>query len=303
MLLRFLCAACAIFLSAMPLQAINIVFDYRYDTNGFFTSNPNAKVDLEAAGQFFDSLLTDSLSAITPTGSNTWSAVFTNPATGSSTSVDNLSIAANEILIFVGGASLTGSTLGEGGPGGYSDSGTQTWLNTIAGRGQAGALAASPTDYGPWGGMAQFNSSATWYFDPNPATKESFTGNDFYSVALHEIGHVLGIGTANSWNTDVASGKFTGANAKAQNGGAAVSLSADLAHWANGTMSTIYGTSAAQEAAMDPSLTTGTRKLFTTLDVAGLRDVGWTVVPEPSSAMLFAGFALVAVSRRNRHRR
>jgi len=295
---RPLCLALLLLLSVIPCRAINIVFDYSDDTNNFFASNPTAKVDLEAAGQFFDSLLSDSLTAINPSGSNSWTATFTNPSTGNSASVSNLSIAANEILIFVGGLSLSGSTLGEGGPGGYSASGSQSWLNTVGARGQTGALASAPTDFGPWGGSVQFNSSASWYFDPDPSTSESFSANDFYSVALHEIGHVLGLGTAGSWNADISNGTFTGANSEAAHGGTAVSLSADLAHWATGTMSTIYGTSTAQETAMSPALTTGTRKTFTTLDVAGLKDVGWMVVPEPSSTTLLLVAAAMAAGRR-----
>ncbi|MGC3990754.1 MAG: matrixin family metalloprotease [Chthoniobacteraceae bacterium] len=298
MLRRPLYLALFFIVSVLPGRAINIVFDYSDDTNNFFANNPTAKTDLEAAGQFFDSRLSDSLTAINSSGSNSWTATFTNPSTGNSTSVTNPSIAANEILIYVGGLSLSGSTLGEGGPGGYSASGSQSWLNTVAARGQTGALASTPTDFGPWGGSVQFNSSASWYFDPDPSTNESFSANDFYSVALHEIGHVLGLGTAGSWNADVSSGTFTGANSKAANGGVAVSLSADLAHWATGTMSTIYGTSTAQETAMSPALTTGTRKVFTTLDMAGLKDVGWIVVPEPSSGLLLLGVIAVSALRR-----
>jgi len=51
-----------------------------------------------------------------------------------------------------------------------------------------------------------------------------------------------------------------------------------------GTESTIRGTDIVQEAALDPSITLGTRKLFTDLDVAVLEDLGWNiaelVVPE-----------------------
>jgi hypothetical protein len=113
-------------------------------------------------------------------------------------------------------------------------------------------------------------------------------------VALHETGHVLGIGTADSWFANVSGATFAGPASTATFGGL-VPLEADGGHWASDTMSTIYGTSTAQEAAMDPDLTTGTRKVFTTLDMAGLQDVGWTLaaVPEPkSTALLLGGLAL-----------
>jgi hypothetical protein len=43
----------------------------------------------------------------------------------------------------------------------------------------------------------------------------------------------------------------------------------------------MYGTSAPQETAMDPTLTQGTRKFFTALDAAAMQDIGWTVIALP----------------------
>jgi len=163
----------------------------------------------------------------------------------------------------------------------------------VSQRGQLSATSGpSATDFAPWGGQITFNSDSSWYFDSNPSTTEAFSGNDFYSVALHEIGHVLGIGTADSWNDKVSGGNFTGVNAVAAFGGN-VPLASDHAHWAEGTKSTVMG--AVQEAMMDPTLTTGTRKLPTQLDFAALKDVGWqvTAVPLPSAVWLF-GSALIA---------
>ena len=51
-----------------------------------------------------------------------------------------------------------------------------------------------------------------------------------------------------------------------------------------------------QEAAMDPTLSAGTRKYFTELDWAGLADVGWEVVPGAalSSETAFASASIPA---------
>lgn len=283
------------------------MFDYTFDTNGFFTSHPTAKTDLDAAAQFFNANLTDALSAITPGGSDTWNVDFFDPSTGNgSVSVTDLTLLTGQIRIYVGGADLGAGTLGVGGPGGYSASGSNSFLDTLSTRGQTGVN--SDTDFAPWGGSISFSSTASWYFDTNPTTTESFSFNssDFYSVALHETGHVLGIGTANSWFANVSGTTFTGPASTAVFGGL-VPLEADGGHWASGTMSTIYGTSLGQEAAMDPELTTGTRKVFTTLDMAGLQDIGWTLaaVPEPKpTALLLGGFALfLAVESRRALRR
>jgi hypothetical protein len=296
---------CGLLLSAAAARAITIQFDYSFDTSGFFTSNPTAKTDLEAAAQFFDTHLTDTLTAITPGGSNTWTAKFFNPSTGISASVDNPSISQNEILVYVGAEDLGSGVLGEGGPGGFSTTGSQSFFDTVKGRGQSGALNSTPTDFGPWGGSVSFGTNVNWYFDANPSTTEAFgTESDFYSVALHELGHVLGIGTAGSWSTDVSGTNFIGPASEAAFGGP-VPLDNLSSHWADGTMSTIYGTSTSQEAAMSPTLTDGTRKVFTTLDMAGLKDVGWTLaaVPEPPTIWLAAAALFVWGTMRHCARR
>lgn len=284
---------------------VSISFDYTYDSGGFFSGANNvARTDLEAAGSALQSRLADTLSAIAPGGGNSWTAQFSNPATQVQQNVNNLSVAANTLVIFVGSLNLGASTLGLGGAGGFTASGTQSWLDTISMRGQAGA---PNTDVGPWGGSISFNSTAAWYFDPDPSSTESFAGqNDFYSVALHELGHVLGIGTATSWNNQIVGGQFTGPASKAVNGGNPVPLDSGGGHWANGLTSTLPGTSTLQEAAMDPSLTVGTRKYFTDLDFAGLQDSGWQVtpVPEPGQYALVFGLSLLgfaAYRRRSLH--
>lgn len=275
---------------------INIEFDYTYDTNSFF-ADPNRKLVLEAAAQVFESRLTDSLTAITSGAGGNFNAVFFNPsATGTDLTLNSFSVAADEIRVFVGASALGGNILGVGGYGGFGVSGNQAFFDNARSRGQAGALAAAPTDFGPWGGSLGFSSTASWYFDTTPASVESFAGqSDFYSVAVHELGHLLGIGTAQSWDTriNLAGTHFVGPAS------GTVLLSPDDGHWADGTSSFVG--LVAQEAAMDPSILVGTRKYFTTLDYAGLQDIGWQIsaVPEPATWLLWgAGGALVAGLRR-----
>lgn len=301
------------FLAVHALHAqVTIVFDYSQDTSTFFSSHPQAKADLQAAGNWIGSHLTDSLSAIAPGGLNTWDADIFNPDDPSTQiSLGNISVAANTLRIYVGAANL-GGALGLGGPGGYSDaSGSTNWLNTVAARGQAGALSATPTDFGPWGGAVTFDTSSSWFFDPNPpginnksnATSQGSTTFDFYSVALHEIDHVLGIGTAGSWTDQVTNDAFTGFHSEAAHGGTAITLDSLGEHWAQNTQSTIFGTSTAQEVVMDPSITNGQRKIDTSLDMAALQDIGWqvsaTAIPEPAEwTFLLLGAALAGRRRR-----
>ena len=274
-------------LTAQPAAAISIVFDYSYDASGFFADSQRRNL-LETAGATLGSRLQDNLGAITSSGANAYNIELTDPATGNAVSISNYSVAENTLVVYVGARDLGGS-LGLGGFGGYSASGYASFLDSLN-RGQSGADASPATDFATWGGSISFDSNANWYFDPDLSTDGDITGNDFYSVALHELGHVLGIGTAESWNTwvNTADGTFTGNNALLAFGGAAP-LNDSLSHWASGTLSTVNGV--VQEAAMDPELTTGSRKRFTDLDYAALSDIGWEVapVPLPAAIWLFAG--------------
>jgi len=281
-------------MASQSASAINIEFRYDYDTNNFFDTQAKKDV-LNAAGSYFSNLITDDLTAITSSGVNHFNVNFFNPANVStSITINDFSVVADTLIVYAGGSALGGS-LGIGGPGGFGVSGTTAFLNGLD-RGEAGV--SSGTDFAPWGGAITFNTASNWYFDPDVSTDADVVNNDFYSVALHELGHLLGLGTSSSWNSMISAGEFTGNESMSVFGGA-VPLS-DSGHWANGTLSFVDGVS--QEAAMDPSILVGTRKVFTDLDVAGLKDVGWEVsaVPVPAAVWLFGSglLGLVAVGRR-----
>jgi hypothetical protein len=85
---------------ALSAPALRITFDYSKDANGFFTAHPTAKTRLtDAAAAFAD--ITDSLAAITPSGTNTWSEVISNPGTngGAQVTITNPSVAQNTIVV------------------------------------------------------------------------------------------------------------------------------------------------------------------------------------------------------------
>ncbi len=276
---------------------VTFQFDYSYDTGGFFASQTRKDL-LAAAGQALANRLGDALSAVSPSTGNTWSASFSNPGAVGTTTVDNLGIPANTILIYAGGQSLGSGILGQGGAGGWSASGTSDWIATVDRRGSPGstrnASGTPATDFAPWGGSITFGAGISWYFDSDPSTAESFAGqSDFYSVAVHELAHVLGYGTSDSWNNNRSGSSFQGPASLALNN--PLSLSSDLGHWNNGTLSYVGTPGNSQEASMDPDLTVGTRKYFTELDYAGLTDIGWQVspVPEPAEITAAVGLGLI----------
>lgn len=266
--------------SSLPAQAFNIVFDYTYDSSNFF-SGARRNV-MEQVANVFETRIQDKLSAINSSGSNNFNLIFTRPDSDTSVTVEHASIPANTIVIYAGGRDLASGTLGQGGGGGYSVSGSSGFIETATKRGQSGAPA---TDYALWGGIVSFDATSSWYADSNAKTLEPFSGYDLYSVALHEVGHVLGIGASQSWENLISGDFFTGAAASAEHGGP-VPVVADASHWVSGLQSTYQGIT--QEAAMTPSIGSSRRNYFTELDWQGLKDIGWEVapaVPEPASYM------------------
>ena len=139
----------------------------------------------------------------------------------------------------------------------------------------------------------------SWHFDHT--TNVAAGQNDFYSVAVHELLHSIGFGSSETWD-DLANGTtWLGPAAQSLNGGSGSNLiSGDGSHLASGLMSRRTSDFAAQEAALDPTLTAGTRKFLTEMDLAILQDLGYSTIPEPTVfPLLFAG-ATLFLRRRSR---
>ena len=265
--------------AVLPAQArVTLDLDYTYDANEFFsTSTANgvaARAAMSAAADYYSDRFLDTLSAIVPSGQNTWTPQVSDPSTGLSSSITlntNPTIAQNVIKVYVGGYALPSGQLGFGGPNAAGASGTtQAWFDTVFGRGQTPANASAPTDYGPWGGSISFSNTANWNFSVISAPT-SGSQSDFLSTALHELGHVMGVGTAGSFTTLSSGLTFTGPKATAAYGGT-VPL-ANSSHL-GAINSTVTGADV-QQVEMSPSLLQGTRKYLTALDWAALDDLGW----------------------------
>lgn len=266
-----------------PLWAISIEFDYSYDAGAFFgtaASPTPARATLELAARTFSSF-TDLLAPIQPAGTNHWTAQFRNPGTGAVASIPDLVVPQDTVLIFAGGRNLAGTRLGEAGPGSYSfppgSSPGAAFADAVINRGQG----PSAADFAPWGGFIEFDTIAAggaprrWHFDPRSAPAAD--AYDFYTVAVHELAHLLGFGTSTAFASDRSSGQFIGSAAVDLYGGA-VPLHTDGQHWSAAVASPPYASPV--KPSLGPSLTAGDRKLFTPLDYAGMADVGWSITPQ-----------------------
>lgn len=254
--------------------SVSIQIDFSLDTNNFFDT-PLKRSVMQAAADAYAARLTDNLLAIDPSGANRWNAGVNHPGTGEGINLGNIDVPANTLIVFAGGRPQSVGIAAIGGPGGFSPSenhGSAEFLNAVRHRGQVGQIADPPTDFGPWGGFVSFNTSTTdWFFGTTTAGIGP-TDLDVYSVALHELGHVLGFGTTPSFDALISHGDFTGSKAvAAYDFGGDPPLGGDQAHWDNGV------TDEDQPTVMDPATSRGVRVSLTDLDLAALDDIGWTL--------------------------
>ena len=296
---------------------MEIKFDYRFDSNGFFNDSSRREA-LEKAGEIWSSLINDDFENI-PEGVK-----FTiqNPTTGENEIV-TLEEEIDDILIFVGantspfgggstgeqlrdshGCHLTGccccqcssteteeDVINLSQPGILSPENLSTDNIGILGQAKVDGTdligdsfqrrisdnfrdQGAVTNFEPWTGTISFNSEIDWDFsveDPNP------NQIDFVSVALHEIGHVLGVGTAPIFDIIGAGGAFDGVNALAENGGNPIPLESDLGHVKEGFNE--------DSVLLDP-IASGGRSLPTNIDLALLADIGYEIdgfIPQGST--------------------
>jgi hypothetical protein len=232
----------------------------------FFVDHPEALGTLNFAAKAFEPFA-DSLLAI-PANLN-WTATFTNPETGNSgATVNNLSVPANTLILFAGGRDMSGGQAGEAGPG---------FANISLSRGQGIILGSSAADFATWGGSISFDTlnngmPRNWHFgiDTLPAPGQT----DFLTIALHELAHVFGFGTAASFDNLIAGNQFQG-QAALELYGSAPAVDGDKDHWALNTTSPPYVNE--PSAALTGTLLLGRRTPLTPLDYAAFRDIGWQV--------------------------
>ncbi|GGL79137.1 matrixin family metalloprotease [Wenxinia marina] len=236
-------------------MSFDIAIDYRFDT-GFF-DDPARRAALEAAAAIWEAALLDEFDEV-PAGT-----AFTvdDPSDAGTRRPIVLDAPIDDLLVFAGAEALDGP-LGLGGYDG-TDAAGDVYRARVSGDFRGGGPV---TDFEPWAGTITFDTAAAWSFSlegPEPGR------HDFLSVALHEIGHILGIGTAPIFEAIGRDGTFGGPNALAANGGAPVPLQSGADHVADGFDE--------GRALMDPTLTIGARKLPSAVDFALLADIGYEI--------------------------
>lgn len=232
----------------------------------FFVDYPEALPALEFAVKAFEPL-SDSLTAIP--SSPSWTPLFTNPDTGAAnTSVSNLSVAANKMILYAGGRDLPGNQVGVASPG---------IANIVLDRGQGTVSGNSATDFATWGGAIAFDTlnngvPRNWHFGAH--TSPSPGQVDFLTIAWHELAHVFGFGTAASFDNLVTEQVFQGSEVVGLMG-SPIGMTSDLDHWVSNTTSPPYADQPAS--ALTAALVLGRRTPLTPLDYSALADIGWQV--------------------------
>ena len=234
-----------------------INLDFSHDTSGYF-NDAGRRAPLAKAAELWSEIIQDDFAEI-PTGS---SFSIRHPSKPDENLTVTLDEPIDDLLIYVGARNFSGNTLGIGGPSGYSLEGdvySARISDDFRGLGP-------PSDYEPWAGVLTFDSEVTWNFGlDEPSSDES----DLLTVALHEIAHVLGVGTASTFFDLSSDEKFQGLNTKKLNGGISLPLHEDGAHVEDGYNGDLI--------LMDPTSTTGTRSSISEFDKAILADLGYLI--------------------------
>lgn len=283
-------------LASGTLSALNIQIDYTYDDNNFFDTQEK-KDAIESVAKFYGDLLQDNLLRIDSSefsSTSTWVPQIFEPATGNSITLSDMVVPENTIIVYVGSRNLGGNVKGRGGPNGFASgtTGSSSWISRLLGRGQAGAEFRSTeahlrTDIALWGGTIAFDDDSIWNF----SLEENQSGVEFLRVALHEMGHVLGLGPSSSWDNLISEGNFTGPAAIASHGSAPP---ADGSHFLTSLNSPLYGSYGTTHGDSAPVLMLGSSTdngsnfdVITDLDLAALIDIGWELsVPTQLTAPL-----------------
>jgi|GEM_PF-2660688 len=274
--------------SVLPGHAIAIIWNYDYDTGGFFTEE--RKLVLEKAAARFDHLAIDSPDLPYPTEEGAyWDWNIINPSTGVAGTYIPGSLQAGTVTIYVGAYDLGEGVLGRGGPAGSDVLATPEWVAIFD-------TLNTPEVFKPYAGTLSLTNSSeyTWYSGLSDEVPDGEV--DLYSVVLHELGHVFGIGTSDAWDARIVGDHFVGDHVVSLLPGG-VQVTDDHSHFEDAEWN-------GMPLLLNTALLEGQRYDWSDLETAALQDLGYVLVPEPATiSFAVTGFGLLfALQRRRRAR-
>ena len=270
--------------------AIDIIFDYSYDTANYF--GDEQRYVMEQVAYVFESRITSSFTSTNLADYPTANPInprytFTTPTTGGAASVvpgattseNNVIGEANELVIFLGARSRGVNPLADATPGGMAIDGIfpgDTWYAAVQSK-------DTSTNFEPRMGASSVNTDANFYYDTDLTTHADAVSSgktDFYSVMVHEIGHIMGFTSSNAFaNYSSGNTSWTGTNARAEYNNQNVPLNGNP-HWGNAL--TQGNVNCACHPSMQPSISSNKRTSFSALDFALLKDVGYSISATPT---------------------
>ena len=246
------------------------------------------------------SRLNDTLDPVPVSAETSWEHAIDNPGGGGKTTVGGVPLAANEIIIYVGGKELGRDASGRevAGFGGPFIPSVKSNLNLnsltpdqlariqdyqllLRSRGEHSSLSGSRTEFGIFGGTITFDTSTNWHF--GGAAGLDADEQSFVSIAAHELIHVFGFGAdyftgqpaaarfETPWHAYANGNQFRGpAATAAYDGSGSPPISSN--HWDQSL------TDNGRTPLLVPAIDTGENVLMTGLDLAILDDLGYDVL-------------------------
>ena len=283
--------------------AIDIIFDYSYDTVNWFGNEQRYILD-QAAYAFESRLGGESFASADPADyagvASNYYLYASNPTGGSSLSIQlgsttaegNKVGEADTVTIFMGVGAASGSTNAWASGQFASTHGVDNTSSSDKFKEYLDNVRDSASNYDPIGGTISVNSSREWYFD-NDLTDYDYTTNkmDFYSTMVHEIGHLMGFRTggfdgdagADAWlqNYNSSNNTWNGTQGKIAYGGNPIPMDSGGSHFDYTNFNQSH-TSCNCHPSMDPYSSVNQRSPWTETDFAVLKDIGYAVSASPT---------------------
>jgi len=297
-LLAYMSTLCAF----QSFGAIDIIFDYTYDTSNWFGDEQRYIMD-QAAYAFESRLGSETFGSLNPSDyagtSGNYYLNSLNPVSGqqllvnfgSTTPVDGARLTggntlglANTITIFPGAGAASGSTLAWASGVHTGTSGTDSTSSSDKFVEYLDNVRDTISNYDSVGGTISVNHSYNWYFDTDLTDFDDTTGKfDFYSVMVHEIGHLMGFRDgSDAWDNNYSANTWVGAFGVAANSGNPIPMdAASQSHFNSSELNSSH-VGCACHPIMDVSSGTNERGSFTELDFAVLKDIGYSISASPS---------------------